>query len=239
MAPPSAAATRAPAALLARSSIGRKMVVALTGLGLIGFVIAHLAGNLQIFLGQQAVNAYAAGLRELGPLLWAARGGLVLIAVVHVVLALQLAAENRAARPVRYGVAGRIQSTGAARSMTVTGLMLLAFVLFHLAHLTWGLTHPELHALRDEAGRPDVYAALVASFRQPLLVTLYVVAMSMLGLHISHATGSVLQSLGCTSPRLCWLRRRAGPLLGTAIALAYIAIPAAVLLGLVAAPRLV
>jgi succinate dehydrogenase / fumarate reductase, cytochrome b subunit len=218
------------------SSIGRKLLVALTGVMLLGFLIAHLAGNLQVFLGQEAINAYAAGLRELGPLLWVARIGLIFVAVVHVVLTVQIAAENRVARPVRYRATGRIQTTLQSRSMTLTGLMLLAFVVFHLAHLTWGLTHPEQHALKDALGRPDVYSMMVLGFRQPAVAGTYLVAMVLLGLHLMHGLSSVWQTLGVDSPRWNGLLLATGPVLGTLITAGYLAIPAAVYAGFIALP---
>ncbi|MHC5211321.1 MAG: succinate dehydrogenase cytochrome b subunit [Planctomycetota bacterium] len=218
------------------TSLGRKLVVALTGLGLLGFVLGHLAGNLQIFLGQDAINAYAVTLKELGPLLWVMRFGLIAIALVHVILTLQLAAANRAARPVRYRGSGSVQITPAARGMTLTGLVILAFVAFHLAHLTWGLTHPEHYALRDADGRQDVYSMMVLAFQQPLLSGLYMAAVLLLGLHLVHGISSFFQTLGWDHPRLHVFTQAIGPILGTLIALGYVAIPSAVLLGYVSLP---
>ena len=219
-----------------RSSIGRKLIVAVTGILLLGFLIAHLAGNLQIFLGRDAINAYAVKLRELGPLLWIARVGLIVIALAHVVLTIQLAAENRVARPVRYRASGQVQTTLPARSMTLTGLMLLAFVIFHLAHFTWRLTHPEYSLLRDPEGRLDVYSMMVLGFQQPALSALYMVAMLLLGLHLIHGLNSVWQTLGLNHPRWNPVLLAAGPLLGTLIAGGYMAMPAAVLAGIIRLP---
>jgi succinate dehydrogenase / fumarate reductase cytochrome b subunit len=218
------------------TSLGRKLVVALSGLGLLGFVIAHLIGNLQIFLGQEAINAYALGLKQLGPILWVARFGLIATALVHVILSVQLAAANRAARPVRYRGSGNVQITPAARGMLLTGLVVLAFVGYHLAHLTWGLTHPEHYALRDAAGRQDVYSMMILSFRQPLVAGLYMVAVLLLGLHLVHGISSLLQTVGLNHPRYNGLMQAVGPLLGTLIALGYVTIPGAVLLGYLSLP---
>ncbi|MGQ0553388.1 MAG: succinate dehydrogenase cytochrome b subunit [Planctomycetota bacterium] len=218
------------------SSLGRKILVALTGLGLLGFVLAHMLGNLQVFLGPEALNAYAENLKGLGPLLWVARIGLLALALTHVVLALRTAAQNRAARPVPYVASGRVQSTPGARSMTLTGLMILAFVLYHLAHFTWGATHPEHFALRDGEGRPDVYSMVVLGFQQPGITGLYCVAMLLLGLHLSHGVASTCQTLGLNSPVWAPRIRSAGYGITALIVLGNLSIPLAVLLGLVRTP---
>ena len=218
------------------SSIGRKLVVAVTGVALIGFLVAHVAGNLLVFRGQEALNAYAAGLRDLGPLLWVARLGLLGLALAHVVLALQLAAANRAARGSRYAVVRTVQATNAARSMLVTGLLLLFFVVYHLAHFTWHAAHAEYATRVDAAGRPDVYSMVVASFGEPAIVAPYVAAMVLLGLHLAHGTSSFFQTLGWRHARTEKLVGRIGPLLGAAIAAAYLAIPLGVQMGVVALP---
>jgi succinate dehydrogenase / fumarate reductase, cytochrome b subunit len=219
-----------------RTSIGRKLLVALTGVALLGFVVAHLLGNLQVFAGPEQLNAYAEGLRDLGPLLWAARLLLIATAVAHVVLTLQIAAENRAARPEGYAATAHVESTASARSMTLTGLMILAFVLYHLAHFTWGLAHPEYGGRLDAQGRLDVYTMVVASFRQWPIVALYVVAMVLLGLHLRHGVSSIFQTFGWNHPRYNVLLRRAGPVVAGLIVAGNIAIPLACLLGFVDLP---
>ncbi len=230
-------------ARLLGSSVGRKMLVALTGLALVGFVIAHMLGNLQVFLGPDALNSYAAKLKSLGALLWVMRGGLLAVFVVHVGLALKLAAENKAARPAAYARPGRVQSTLGARSMVLTGLMVLLFVLYHLAHFTFGWTHPE-HATATEAvqtltgpvNRHDVYYMVVMGFRQPLVSGLYIAAMALLALHMSHGVQSVFQSLGLNN------RKYEDPIRKLAIGLAWViflgnsSMPVAVMAGLVDLP---
>ena len=218
-----------------RSSIGRKWIVAVTGVALLGFVIAHMLGNLQVFLGPDALNSYAAKLAGLGPLLWAARLLLLAAAIAHVAVALQLAAENRAARPVRYAARASVQGRTSARSMAITGCMILLFVLYHLAHFTWGLAHPELTARLDSQGRHDVYAAVVGSFQVPSIAALYVAAMVLLGLHLWHGASSLFQTLGWNGPRSRRLVARLGPLVAAFIVLGNCSIPLAVLTGLVGA----
>ncbi len=218
------------------SSIGRKLVVALTGLALVGFLAAHLAGNLQVFGGQEPLNTYAQALRDSGPVLWVARLGLLALALAHVLLALRLQAENSAARGSAYAVRQRRVAAPAARSMLLTGLMVVAFVLYHLAHYTWHVAHPEFAGRLDAAGRPDVYSMVVGSFQQPLITGVYVVALVLLGLHLSHGVSSVFQTLGFRNPRYETVLARVGPAFGTLVAAGYLSIPLAVQAGLVALP---
>jgi succinate dehydrogenase / fumarate reductase, cytochrome b subunit len=156
--------------------------------------------------------------------------------VVHVGLALQIAAENRAARPERYAVAGRVQSTASARSMVLTGLMIAAFVIYHLAHFTWGLAHPEFSGRLDAHGRPDVYSMVVASFQQWPIALLYGVAMVLLGLHLSHGATSIFQTFGWNHPKYNRAFAAFGPVVAIAIVAGNVAIPLACLLGLVKLP---
>jgi succinate dehydrogenase / fumarate reductase cytochrome b subunit len=122
-----------------RSSLGSKYVMALTGIALIGFVVAHMSGNLLVYAGRDALNTYAATLKQHPALLWAARAGLLVIFVVHVVLGIRLTRQNSAARPVSYAYEDTLQASWASRHMLLTGLVLLAFVVYHLAHFTLGV----------------------------------------------------------------------------------------------------
>lgn len=221
-----------------RSSLGRKMIVAVTGLALLGFVIAHMLGNLQLFAGPETLNGYAAKLQSLGPLLWAMRLGLLTIFVVHVTLTLTLAAENKAARPQAYARAvGRVQSSPATRSMLLTGCTILAFVAYHLAHFTLGVVHPEHHRLAAVAlGEPDVYAMVVAGFSNPLVAGLYLLAMALLAVHLHHGIASTVRTLGFENPRWTPLVSTVGKGLAWIIFLGNASMPLAVLAGLVGAP---
>src|SRR3954469_8896788 len=129
--------------VLFSSSIGKKFLVALTGLGLIGFVTGHLIGNLQIFLAPEKINGYAHMLESLGSALWLIRLFLLACVVIHIWLAIKLTLENRAARAVAYEVNHTIRATVASRVMAATGLVVLAFVVFHIAHFTLRIAHPE------------------------------------------------------------------------------------------------
>ena len=183
------------------SSLGKKYVMAVTGLGLYLFVIIHMLGNLQIFLGSEKINAYAALLKSNVAVLWGARLGLLGIVVLHVVSALQLTSINRKARPVGYTTGRPVASTFAQRTIVASGLIILSFILFHLAHYTLGLVDPSLLDLRDELGRHDVYRMVVAGFSNPLVSLFYIIAMGLLLLHLSHGVSSLFQSLGLRSKK--------------------------------------
>ena len=156
------------------SSIGMKWIMGLTGLLLFLFVLAHMIGNLQVFAGPDQLNDYAVHLRDFGPLLWVAHIGLLVLFTAHVVSAIRLMQLNRSARPIPYAVVSPQVSGYAARSMLMGGLIVLGFLCYHLAHFTFGLTHPEQFALHDAKGQHDVYAMVVLGFRQPLVSIFYI-----------------------------------------------------------------
>jgi succinate dehydrogenase / fumarate reductase cytochrome b subunit len=178
-----------------RSSLGKKYIMAITGFLLFLFVIVHMLGNLQVYIGRDAVNAYAALLKSKPALLWAARGGLFIIAVLHIVSALQLAAENRAARPQPYAE-GKPIASYAARTVLLSGLIILAFVVYHLMHFTFGVTNPEFMNMHDGLSRHDVYGMIITAFRNPYVSVFYIISMGLLCLHLSHGVSSTFQSLG-------------------------------------------
>jgi succinate dehydrogenase / fumarate reductase, cytochrome b subunit len=199
------------------STVGAKFLVALTGLGLTGFVIAHMAGNLQIFLGPDAINEYAKKLKDLGPLLWVARIGLLAIFVLHIGLAVRLKLNSVAARPIAYAHADTVQASIPSRIMVWTGLLVLVFVVFHIAHYTLGVvqrvpivndetlpgqsTHLNMLELHDSKDRHDVYRMMIIGFKNPIIAILYIIAQIVLALHLSHGVASTFQTLGLNTPR--------------------------------------
>ena len=193
------------------STVGQKVVVALTGLLLTGFLIGHMVGNLKMFGPPEAINAYAHFLKhELGAGLWVARGGLLALFVTHLVLATTLKAKSVAARPTPYVYMRSAQATLASKTMIYTGLVVGAFTLFHLAHFTLGWVKPALiedpasrHVtaisymdLKDKHGHHDVHAMVVAGFRTLWVTAIYVVAQVLLFVHLSHGIQSTFQTLG-------------------------------------------
>jgi succinate dehydrogenase / fumarate reductase cytochrome b subunit len=188
-----------------RSSIGAKVTMAVTGLLLFVFVVAHLLGNLKLLAGPASLNAYAKMLSDLGALLWAARIALLAVFVLHVWTGLRLARMNRAARPVAYQKDATIQATFASRSMVFSGLSLLVFVIYHLLHFTFGVTNPDHLAKKaaeaGSAGGHDVYAMVVASFRVPAIALAYAAFQGVLWLHLRHGVQSLAQTLGLNHSR--------------------------------------
>lgn len=229
------------------SSIGRKWIVALTGLGLFGFVIGHLVGNLQIFLGPEPLNRYAYFLQNLGELLWVIRFGLLAMLVAHIFFTIKLRIENRAARGAAYAVTTRRATTFPARMMTLSGLMVLCFIVFHLLHFTAQKIDPSFLELHDEKGRHDVYRMMVNGFdgRNPnsakilsiplgyLSSAFYIVAVGLLAMHLNHGIGSLFQTLGLNSAKLRPLWEKGGAALSWLMFLGYASIPVAVLTGVV------
>ena len=215
------------------SSIGRKSLVAITGVGLMGFLTIHMIGNLQMFLGPDAMNQYGVTLRKFPLFLWLIRGGLLLFFAMHVVLAVKLSRENRGARPVRYQFRNTVKATFASRSMIETGLIVLVFLVFHLFHYTFGATHPEISHLTDSQGRHDVYRMVLLSFQQPLLSGTYIIAMFFLALHLSHALPSLFQTMGWNAPRFESLLKRLGLCFAIFLFAGYTSVPVATLLGVI------
>ena len=183
-------------ALLFKSSIGRKYLVALTGLGLFVFVVGHLLGNLQVFLGPEPINHYAEFLQSKLGLLWTVRLGLLLVVTLHIFLTIQLALENRASRPLGYSRSKPPASTLASRTILISGLTIFAFVVYHLLHFTFGTIHPEFLRLEDAQGRHDVYRMMVTGFSNPVVSLFYILSTGLLCLHLSHGISSSFQSLG-------------------------------------------
>ena len=217
-----------------RSSVGKKMIVAITGVVLIAFVIGHLLGNLQIFLGPDWINSYAEHLRALGPILWVIRAFLLINVLLHIFYTISLALENRRARPVHYKKKEHVRATFASRSMALSGLIVLAFILYHLAHFTVRVTDPRFLLLKaDPLNRYDVYSMMVYGFQNYFVSGFYVVGMFLLALHLSHGTSSFFQSLGLNDKKLTPKLATAGRVLAWLIFIGYTSIPVAVLLHLV------
>jgi succinate dehydrogenase / fumarate reductase cytochrome b subunit len=227
-----------------KSSIGKKWLIALTGLVLIGYVIGHLIGNLQIFLKPEKINAYAVFLHSMPGALWAIRAFLIACLVLHVVTTLKLVAENRAARPVGYAMVKRIQSTWASRTMAISGLIVLAFIVFHILHFTTRSIDPALHivdpehkngVLHDEY---DVYTMIITGFsHHPLITGFYLLSLFLLALHLSHGFSSLLQTVGINSKKTMHPISVGGRALAWLLFAGYAFIPIAVWIHLLNLPQ--
>jgi succinate dehydrogenase / fumarate reductase cytochrome b subunit len=216
-----------------KSTIGAKALMSVTGLVLFGFVVGHLLGNLQVFAGAEKMNAYAAFLKATPAILWPARIVLLACLIAHVAAALTLRARSRAARPVPYAKFETSRTSYAAKAMLLTGLSVLAYLVYHLAHFTLGYVKPEAFARVDALGRHDVYGMLVEGFQDPVVVALYVTAQLLVAAHLWHGASSAFQTLGVRHPRLEFLKSGFGPAVAVLIFAGYVSIPLAVLAGVV------
>lgn len=218
-----------------RSTVGKKVIMAVTGAIWIGFVIAHVAGNLQAFAGREKLNAYSALLHGMGAeLLLLMRVVLFIALVLHLLMAFQLTRMAKAARPVGYKMRESQVSTFASRTMRWGGVLLLAFIIFHLLHFTTRDVDPAGWAQRfDSAGRYDIYGNIVASFRIWWVSAVYIAAMGILALHMWHGVWSFGRSLGVAQPSPNPLRRRIAPIVALGLFIGFSIVPIAVMAGLI------
>ncbi len=220
-----------PLLAFALSSIGKKWIVGISGGLLILFVIAHLAGNLTIYIGPygEGINIYAEALHASALFLWAARLGLLAVFVVHIATTLSLVLENRRARPQGYLRKNRVQSTLAVRTMALSGLVVLAFIIFHVLQFAVGLADPHL---LDAEGRHDVAAMIILSFHHPLVTAFYLLGLALLGMHLSHGISSVFQTFGLNGRKSFHLLRRGGVVLAWGLMAAFATIPVSAIAGI-------
>jgi len=194
--------------------------MAVTGLLMLLFAIVHMLGHLQMFGGKTMYNDYAHFLQRLWEVKWPVRAGLLGLLALHVVLAIALVARNRAARPIGYAVYRPQRSSIVGRTMAVSGIVVLAFLIFHLLHFTISPTHPG-----------DAYTSYVTAFHQPLYYALYLGGILLLALHLGHGASAWLQSLGWRHPK--YPTDRLGPIVATLLFVGYMLPPTAVLFGVI------
>lgn len=211
------------------SSIGLKLLMALSGLAMVGFLLGHLSGNLLVFAGPEALNGYAEMLREYPLILFVARAGLVVMVALHIYSAIQLTKRNHQANPVKYQSTHANTASLASRSMAVSGFVVLSFIVYHLAHFTWRLTHPEFQQL----GPFDAYTMLVASFQSLPLALLYIVSVVLIGTHLSHGISSACHTLGLSHKKYTPIIKKGGVALSTLLVLGFASIPVSIMLGIV------
>ena len=211
-----------------QAAIGKKVVMGVTGLIGIGVVIGHMAGNLLVFRGPDAMNAYSHFLKSTGELLWIVRIVLIGSVILHVIAAWQLTLQNRAARPVGYVDRKPQVTTLASRTMRWGGVLLLLFIVFHILHFTTGTIRPS-----GSFSEADVYGNVVESFRIWWVTLFYIVAMIALGLHLYHGAWSSVRSLGFAQPSKNPLHRTVALAVAVIVWLGFTAIPVAVFAGLI------
>ncbi len=210
------------------STIGKKAVMAITGLILFLFVLFHMIGNLQVFEGPEQLNFYGFALRRFPEALWGARIVLLLSVVLHIWASVQLALRKNRARPVAYAKRDNVASDYSSRTMYWSGPIVLAFIIFHLLHLTTGTIHPGGQFVEG-----DVYRNVVSGFQVWYISAWYIFSMILLGFHIRHGAWSMFQSLGLNHPRHTPILKKAAAIFAIVIVAGYISIPLSVLLGLV------
>jgi succinate dehydrogenase / fumarate reductase, cytochrome b subunit len=204
--------------------IGKKTVMAVTGMILFGFVLVHMAGNLQVFLGREKFDAYGRLLRVEPALLWFARGVLLVSVILHIVASIQLTALNQKSRPVGDQKRTAIDSSYSSRTMMWSGPILAGFIVYHILHFTLGTVHPDFH-------EGNVYDNVISGFRVVPVSIVYIVSMILLGMHLNHGLWSMFQSIGVTNPRYSAGLRRFATIFSILIVVGFISIPIAVMAG--------
>jgi succinate dehydrogenase cytochrome b subunit len=212
---------------LYRSTVGKKVVMGLTGAIMIGFLLTHVAANLLSFEGPKKINAYSSFLHSTAEVLWIARAVLLASLVLHVVAAVQLTLLDRAARPVEYARRKAQASTLASTTLRWGGLLLFGFIIYHLLHFTVGSVHPSFI-------EGDPYQNVVTGFQgHPLVVAFYLAAMVGLGLHLYHGGSAMFQSLGLSHPSYDRSRQRLLRLVAILVVVGFAAVPVGVALGVI------
>src|SRR5512134_118145 len=209
------------------SSVGRKVLMAGSGL----FMIVHLLGNSSVFAGPDGINAYAAKLHGLGPFVWAFRLFMLVMLGIHVLFGILVTLDNWSANPEKYKVKKMMKATFAGETMIWTGLLLLAFIVYHLLQFTVRIT-PDVVLGEDAKGRFDVFAMVTGSFRHASIAAIYVAAMVTLFLHLSHGVQSVFQTIGWNNEKTLPTYNRISKALAVLFLLGYSAIPVLIFFGI-------
>ena len=212
-------------------SIGRKVLMAVTGILMILFVIGHLLGNLTIFAGANGINAYAEKLHHLVPLVWGTRVVMAASVLIHLFLAVQVTVENAQAKPDKYAVARSLRATFAGKTMIWTGVVIGAFVVYHLLQFTLRVT-PDIVQGTDALQRFDVFTMVVTSLEKAAIGGLYLFAMISLFFHLTHGIQSAFQTLGISNAFLLPRYGVAGKLLSAVFLVGFGSIPVVILFGL-------
>jgi len=219
--------------MLINNTIGKKIIMAITGKVLVLFIIVHMIGNLSIYFG--GLNAYADHLHALPLLVWIFRLVMLTVFLFHIITGVDLYLENRQAKPDEYAIRKDLRATFASKNMIWTGLVTGVFLVYHLLHFTFRITSPEITAFRiqDAAGRPDVAGMVRQGFQHTAVSAIYVFAVAALFLHLSHGIQSAFQSLGISSERTLPVIVKTGAVAALVLFLGYVSIPVLIYFGLV------
>ncbi|MCM2358838.1 MAG: succinate dehydrogenase cytochrome b subunit [Geobacteraceae bacterium] len=215
---------------LLTSTVGRKILMAITGILMVLFVVVHLLGNTSIFI-PGGLNAYAEHLHALPPLVWAFRLAMLTFLVVHVLYGIQLTLENNAANPKGYAVKRQLKANFSSENMIWTGLLLLLFIGYHILHFTVRVT-PDIVQGVDSLGRFDVFTMVVSSFSHGIISLIYVAAMVVLFLHLKHGIQSFFQTMGWSSDRSLPVIVKVGAVVAVIFLIGYSSIPVSILTGI-------
>jgi succinate dehydrogenase / fumarate reductase cytochrome b subunit len=219
--------------LLTQSSVGRKIIMAVTGFVLVAFVCVHLLGNSSVFIGADAINAYAQKLHSLGPFVWVFRLVMLAAFAIHIFFGIQLTLENKAATPEKNVQIKRLKTGFGAETMIVSGLVMLAFVIYHLLHFTVRVTNPEIYVPLGDHGMVDVFVMMVQGFSSVLPVIIYLVGLFFLFLHVSHGIQSLFQTLGLSNDKSLPFMEMVSKVVGVVLLVGYVSIPMLVVFGLI------
>ncbi|NJD91292.1 MAG: succinate dehydrogenase cytochrome b subunit [Geobacter sp.] len=211
-----------------KSAVGRKVLMAITGQSMVLFAVVHMLGNSSIFVGPDGINAYAKHLHDLGALVWLFRAGLFALAAIHIFYAIQLTLENSAANPAGYAVKKQIKATFASSTMIWTGVVIMAFIVYHLLHFTARLTPGVVQGV-DALGRFDVFTMVVSAFKNFGTSAIYVIAMAALFLHLSHGIQSFFQTMGWNTDKTQCTISAIGKAVAFILLAGYVVIPLSIL----------
>lgn len=216
------------------STVGKKLLMAVTGVMMLCFIFIHVLGNSTIYFGW--LNAYAEHLHALPPLVWAFRLVMLLVFVVHVFFGIQLSLENSAARPESYAFKKDRRATFAGKNMIWTGVLIAGFLIYHILHFTLHVTNPAISAgvgnNIDTLGRPDVFKMVMLSFQQTGIAAVYILAMIALALHLSHGAQSFLQTLGLNTDKTIEVFEKLSVAVAVILFIGYASIPIVILVGI-------
>ena len=216
---------------LLTNAVGRKVLMAVTGIFMVLFIVVHLLGNSSIFVGPDGINAYAAKLHSLGPVVWVFRAVMLALLLVHVWFGVTLTLENSAANPAKYAVSRKLKATFSSETMIWTGLLLLAFIVWHLLQFTVRVT-PDIVKGVDAQGRYDVFTMVLTSFQHTWIALMYVAFMIVLFLHLKHGIQSFFQTLGLSNEKTLPSYGALGMVLSVIFLVGYCSIPVTILAGI-------
>ncbi|MFZ5980387.1 MAG: succinate dehydrogenase cytochrome b subunit [Candidatus Zixiibacteriota bacterium] len=227
---------RSLAAEISYISVGKKLLMAVSGAIAFAYLLGHMLGNLQVFVGREQLNDYAEFLHSLGWFLWIIRIFLLAFFAIHIWKGIQLKLENWASRPQRYVRNNTVQASLASRTMIWTGLTVLFFVVYHILHYTVRITNPSYQTMVDEAGRPDVYSMVVHGFQNPAITVVYIIAVGLVCYHLTHGFASMFQSAGLNNPRFQPTLDRLAWFFAIVLFLGFISGPIAIVTGCIQLP---